>query len=188
MDERPADVLKVIASILPKDIKVSLETMSDSELGHRIDQLANSLGLELVPRSASHVLPNSDVEGLNDGTLLPWQPAIIRDYCPTGDGYRIDFYVHENIKLDDRPFGTWRRVDRQNRKDDPLTDQINFFRRKLKFLPGSTRIRGIPTTEAQKAEIRRYANATLVPLLDNIIANIRADYRGRQLWRPVKRD
>jgi hypothetical protein len=92
------------------------------------------------------------------------------------------------IKLDDRPFGTWQRVDRQNREDDPLTDQINFFRRKLKFLPGSTRIRGIPTTELQKAEIRRYANATLVPLLDNIIANIRADYCGRQLWRPVKRD
>ena len=42
------------------------------------------------------------------------------------------------IKLDDRPFGTWQRVDRQNREGDPLTCQINFFRRKLKFLPGST--------------------------------------------------
>ncbi len=100
------------------------------------------------------------------------------------NGTRHDYYV----ELDDRPFGTWQSVDRHNREDDPLTDQINFFRRKLKFLPGSTRIRGIPTTEAQKAEIRQYANDTLVPLLDDIIANIGADYSGRQLWRPVKRD
>ena len=101
-----------------------------------------------------------------------------------GNRTRHEYY----IKLDDRPFGAWQRVGRQDREDDPLTDQINFFSRKLKFLPGSTRIRGIPISEAQKAEIRRYANATLVPLLDSIIANIRADYRGRQLWRPVKRD
>ncbi len=92
------------------------------------------------------------------------------------------------IKLDDRPFDAWQRVGRQDREGDPLTDQINIFRRKLNFLPGTTRIRGIAISEAQKAEIRRYANSTLVPLLDNIIANIRADYRGRQLWRPVKRN
>ncbi len=104
----------------------------------------------------------------------------------TSDGNRTqDEYF---IKLDDRPFGAWQRVGRQDREGDPLTDQINFFRRKLGFLPGSTRIRGIPITDAQKAEIRRYANATLLPLVDDIIANIRADYRGRQLWRPVKRD
>ena len=101
-----------------------------------------------------------------------------------GDSTRHEYY----IKLDDRPFGAWQRVGRQDREGDPLTDQINFFRRKLNFLPGTTRIRGIPISEAQKAEIRQYANATLVPMLDNIIANIRADYRGRQLWRPVKRD
>ncbi len=104
----------------------------------------------------------------------------------TFDGDRTGHEYY--IKLDDRPFGAWQRVGRQDREGDPLTDQINFFRRKLSFLPGSTRIRGIPITEAQKAEIRRYANATLLPLVDDIIANIRADYRGRQLWRPVKRD
>ena len=59
---RPADYLKMVASIIPKDIKVSLETMTDGELATKIDQLAKSLGLELVPRSASHMLPNSDVE------------------------------------------------------------------------------------------------------------------------------
>ena len=47
--EKPADYLKVVASILPKDIKVSLETMSDGELNRKIDQLANSLGLRLSP-------------------------------------------------------------------------------------------------------------------------------------------
>ena len=47
--EKPADYLKVIASILPRDIKVSLDTMSDGELTHRIDQLTASLGIELVP-------------------------------------------------------------------------------------------------------------------------------------------
>ena len=46
---KPADYLKVVASILPKDIKVSLETMSDGELNRKIDQLANSLGLRLSP-------------------------------------------------------------------------------------------------------------------------------------------
>ena len=51
--EKPADYLKVVASILPKDIKVSLETMSDGELGRRIDQLTNSLGIEIIPKSAS---------------------------------------------------------------------------------------------------------------------------------------
>jgi hypothetical protein len=101
-----------------------------------------------------------------------------------GNGTRHEYF----IKLDDRPFGAWQRVGRQDREDDPLTDQIDFFRRKLNFLPGTTRIRGIPISEEQKGEIRRYANATLVPLLDDIISNIRVDYRGRQLWRPVKRD
>ncbi len=104
----------------------------------------------------------------------------------TSDGNRTrhDYF----IKLDERPFGAWQRAGRRDRDGDPLTDQINFFRRKLNVLPGPTRIRGIPISEAQKAEIRRYANATLVPLLDDIIANIKADYRGRQLWRSVKRD
>ena len=40
-----ADYLKVVASILPKDIKVSLDTMFDGELQHRIDQLTASMGL-----------------------------------------------------------------------------------------------------------------------------------------------
>ena len=50
--EKPADYLKVIASILPRDIKVSLETMSDKELSIRIDQLTESLGLKLIPVGA----------------------------------------------------------------------------------------------------------------------------------------
>ena len=47
--EKPADYLKVVASILPKDIKVSLETMSDKELSASIDQITESLGLKLIP-------------------------------------------------------------------------------------------------------------------------------------------
>jgi hypothetical protein len=47
--EKPADYLKVVASILPRDIKVSLETMSDKELSASINQLSESLGLTLVP-------------------------------------------------------------------------------------------------------------------------------------------
>ena len=47
--EKPADYLKVVASILPRDIKVSLETMSDGELQKQIDRLTQSLGLRLLP-------------------------------------------------------------------------------------------------------------------------------------------
>ena len=68
-----------------------------------------------------------------------------------GNRTRHEYY----IKLDDRPFGAWQRVGRQDREDDPLTDQINFFSRKLKFLPGSTRIRGIPISEARCNKKRR---------------------------------
>jgi hypothetical protein len=50
LDQKPAEVLKVIASIMPKEIKVSLETMTDEELQHRIDQLTDSLGIEIVPK------------------------------------------------------------------------------------------------------------------------------------------
>jgi hypothetical protein len=46
--QKPADWLRVIASILPRDINVSLETMSDKELSKRVDQLTGSLGLKLV--------------------------------------------------------------------------------------------------------------------------------------------
>jgi hypothetical protein len=48
--EKPADYLKVVASILPKEIKASLETMSDEELRYRIDQLTDGLGIEIVPK------------------------------------------------------------------------------------------------------------------------------------------
>jgi hypothetical protein len=51
--DKPADYLKVIASILPRDINVSLETMSDKELSSRIDQLTDQLGLALVPVGTS---------------------------------------------------------------------------------------------------------------------------------------
>ncbi len=65
---KPADYLKVVASVLPRDIKISLETMTDDELATKIDQLTTSLGIRLVPRAPktleldSHVLPNSDIE------------------------------------------------------------------------------------------------------------------------------
>ncbi len=71
-NEKLADYLKVIAMVLPKDIKVSLETMSDGELAQKIEQLTQSLGIELVPRApktiehGSHVLPNSDDENEDD--------------------------------------------------------------------------------------------------------------------------
>ena len=68
---KPADYLKVIASIMPKDIKVTLETMTDDQLSRRIDQLTSSLGIDLVTRApktiehTSHALPNAagDSEG-----------------------------------------------------------------------------------------------------------------------------
>ncbi len=71
-ESKPADYLKVVASVLPKDIKISLETMTDGELAKRIDQLTSSLGIELVPRApktiehGSHVLSNSDDENEDD--------------------------------------------------------------------------------------------------------------------------
>ena len=71
-NEKPADYLKVIAMVLPKDIKVTLETMSDEELAKKIDQLTSSLNIKLVPLAPktieldSHVLPNSDDENEDD--------------------------------------------------------------------------------------------------------------------------
>jgi hypothetical protein len=44
--ERPADYLKIIASIIPKEVHVrerSLEDMSDEELSAMIDMLRNSI-------------------------------------------------------------------------------------------------------------------------------------------------
>ena len=65
-ESKPADYLKVIVMVLPRDIKVTLETMTDEELSTRIDRLTTSLGIRLVPRAPtsetieldSHVLPN----------------------------------------------------------------------------------------------------------------------------------
>lgn len=51
---KPADYLKVVASILPKDIKMTFETMSDGELSRRLDALTRSIGLRLEP-SASNI-------------------------------------------------------------------------------------------------------------------------------------
>ena len=75
-ESKPADYLKVVASVLPKDIKISLETMTDGELAKRIDQLTQSLGIELVPRAPktieldSHTLPNPDHENGDGGKTL----------------------------------------------------------------------------------------------------------------------
>ena len=49
MRSKPADALKVFAAVLPKDVKISLETMSDGELSRKIDQLTQSLGIRLTP-------------------------------------------------------------------------------------------------------------------------------------------
>lgn len=48
--ERPHEYMKVIASILPKEMKISVDEyaeLSDSELDHRIKQLARALSLEI---------------------------------------------------------------------------------------------------------------------------------------------
>ena len=71
-ETKPADYLKVIVMVLPRDIKVTLETMTDEELSTRIDRLTTSLGIRLVPRAPktieldSHVLPNPDGENEDD--------------------------------------------------------------------------------------------------------------------------
>ena len=73
---KPADYLKVIASIMPKDIKVTLETMTDDQLSRRIDQPTSSLGIDLVPRAPktieldSHTLPKPDHENVDGGKAL----------------------------------------------------------------------------------------------------------------------
>ena len=47
-EEKPAEYVKVCASLLPKELKVSTEVdMSDEQLDHRIRQLAAALDLEL---------------------------------------------------------------------------------------------------------------------------------------------
>ena len=59
--------------MLPKDIKVTLETMSDEELAKKIDQLTSSLNIKLVPLAPktieldSHVLPKPDHENEHSG-------------------------------------------------------------------------------------------------------------------------
>ena len=60
--EKPADYLKVVASLLPKDIKVSLETMSDKELSASIGQLSESLGLTLVPVGSAELESDEAIE------------------------------------------------------------------------------------------------------------------------------
>jgi hypothetical protein len=48
--ERPQDYLKVVASILPKELNIKtdpLEELSDAELDRRIKQLAAALSLEI---------------------------------------------------------------------------------------------------------------------------------------------
>src|SRR5215469_8091976 len=55
-EDRPADYLRVIASVLPKEMHVAaandLEEMSDEELDRQIRELARELGF--VPADAAH--------------------------------------------------------------------------------------------------------------------------------------
>src|SRR5215218_9711831 len=50
-EERPHEYLKVIASLLPKELKVQspVSEMTEEELDRRIMQLTRALGLDLVP-------------------------------------------------------------------------------------------------------------------------------------------
>lgn len=54
---KPADLIKAVASILPKDVKVTLETMDDGELSHRLDELTRKLDIRLLPAG-----PVTDIE------------------------------------------------------------------------------------------------------------------------------
>jgi len=48
-EERPHEYLKVVASILPKELKISTESeLTDEQLNQRIKQLASALSLELI--------------------------------------------------------------------------------------------------------------------------------------------
>ena len=68
--DKPADVLKVMASILPKDIKISLETMSDGELQRRLDQLTGSLGIRIIDANPI----DREAPGRQEGTALVQSP------------------------------------------------------------------------------------------------------------------
>lgn len=54
-EERPHEYLKVVASLLPKELKIErVDELSDSELDQRIRQLAGIIGVEVgVPGASS---------------------------------------------------------------------------------------------------------------------------------------
>jgi hypothetical protein len=55
-EEHPEQYVRVIASILPKDLDLSIDTsaLSDAELDERIRQLAAAIGLEIRAASSPH--------------------------------------------------------------------------------------------------------------------------------------
>lgn len=66
--ERPHEYLKVIASLLPKELKVTTESdLTDEQLDQRIRQLAAALSLELNGGEAG-------TGGLVDGAEAPSRP------------------------------------------------------------------------------------------------------------------
>jgi len=53
-EERPHEYLKVVASLLPKELKIErVDELSDSELDQRIRQLAGIIGVEIGTAGAS---------------------------------------------------------------------------------------------------------------------------------------
>jgi hypothetical protein len=73
-EKKPAEYLKMVASILPKEIKASLETMSDEELRYRIDQLAHGLGIEIVPKRMDSAQIGQKESQSVKATLSPPKP------------------------------------------------------------------------------------------------------------------
>ena len=68
--EKPADYLKVIAAILPRDVKVSVtDTMSGKELDARINLLTGRMGLKLVPADTAVSLTSDRVIGVPDSLM-----------------------------------------------------------------------------------------------------------------------
>ena len=72
IDTKPAEFLKVVASILPKVLTVSLDNASDEDIQARIDRLTAKLGVQMVPTMGGKV-PS---EAGTAGPVLEHQPNV----------------------------------------------------------------------------------------------------------------
>lgn len=52
--QKPADYLKVVALVLPKEIKHTFSDMDDDALASKIDELAKAAGLQLIEINPKH--------------------------------------------------------------------------------------------------------------------------------------